>query len=253
MVYGLDQRLSHHGKGSDQRALKDLMCKYFSLTALTVMVILTVSLSVLPLVLPPLPPPPYMLLFVPVLIMALLVFLAFSPSKAPNVPSTGGGGVELKDGGSEEKYGTMSSFSFERDYNIFAVTGVELFQLAFNRNRRSLKRINLKMSTLSEGGSQRIDSQTTGIASASGAVSVSASASDSISIYGFSDVVMEDAFNEPVEGDAMEDSESIVPEVITISDTSNEETSPEEKELIQNLQLQSMTPSAVTFFQSSTI
>ncbi|KAK2988895.1 hypothetical protein RJ640_007315, partial [Escallonia rubra] len=118
MVYGLDQRLSHHGKGSDQRALKGLMCKYFSLTALTMMVILTVSLSVLPLVLPPLPPPPYMLLFVPVLIMALLVFLAFSPSKAPNVPRytmrkyrldlvyTGGGGVELKDGGSEEKYGT---------------------------------------------------------------------------------------------------------------------------------------------------
>ncbi|MGI4406707.1 hypothetical protein ACR2V0_28985 [Klebsiella pneumoniae] len=51
-----------------------------------VLALLTVSLLVLPPILPPLPPPPMALLFFPVGIMALLMFLAFSPSDAaPNV------------------------------------------------------------------------------------------------------------------------------------------------------------------------
>ncbi|CAL9025208.1 unnamed protein product [Prunus brigantina] len=49
-----------------------------------ILTILTVFLVVLPLVLPPLPPPPLVLLFVPVLIMAVLVLVAFSP--LPRVP-----------------------------------------------------------------------------------------------------------------------------------------------------------------------
>ncbi|KAI3667242.1 hypothetical protein L6452_42292 [Arctium lappa] len=55
----------------------------FGLKTLAVMVLFTVSLVVLPLVLPPLPPPPPLLLFVPVLIMSVLLFLAFAPSKLP--------------------------------------------------------------------------------------------------------------------------------------------------------------------------
>ncbi|KAI5583669.1 hypothetical protein POPTR_006G037801v4 [Populus trichocarpa] len=64
------------------------MFRYFKSIAVMVMVVLTVFLLVLPLVLPPLPPPPLVLLFVPVFIMSLLVFLAFSPSKLPDTPST---------------------------------------------------------------------------------------------------------------------------------------------------------------------
>uniref|UniRef100_A0A7N0T660 Uncharacterized protein n=1 Tax=Kalanchoe fedtschenkoi TaxID=63787 RepID=A0A7N0T660_KALFE len=46
-----------------------------------VMVCLTVSMVFLPLLLPPLPPPPFMLLLFPVAIMAALMFLAFSPAQ----------------------------------------------------------------------------------------------------------------------------------------------------------------------------
>lgn len=65
----------------DQRLLVNFMFKYFRLVSIMVMVVVTVFLLVLPLVLPPLPPPPLLLLLVPVLIMAALVFLAFSPQK----------------------------------------------------------------------------------------------------------------------------------------------------------------------------
>lgn len=64
-----------------------LMLKPCSFKSVVVMVALTVSLLVVPLVLPaPLPPPPSTLLVIPVLIMALLVvFFFFSSSKVPNV------------------------------------------------------------------------------------------------------------------------------------------------------------------------
>ncbi|KAL4337627.1 hypothetical protein AHAS_Ahas12G0129100 [Arachis hypogaea] len=50
------------------------------------LVLLTLSILVLPVVLPPLPPPPLSLLLVPVFILLLLFFLAFSstPSKFPS-------------------------------------------------------------------------------------------------------------------------------------------------------------------------
>lgn len=66
----------------------DKLSTNLSSRAIFTMVFLTISLLVLPLVLPPLPPPPLMLLFVPVLLMALLVFLAFTPSQLPNVAIT---------------------------------------------------------------------------------------------------------------------------------------------------------------------
>ncbi|RHN47777.1 hypothetical protein MtrunA17_Chr7g0256681 [Medicago truncatula] len=50
--------------------------------------LLALSILVLPLVMPPLPPPPLLLLLVPVFIMLLLFFIAFSPSKkVPNKAS----------------------------------------------------------------------------------------------------------------------------------------------------------------------
>ena len=63
------------------------MFRYFKVIAVMVMAVLTVFLLVLPLVLPPLPPPPLVLLLLPVFIMSLLVFLAFSPSKLPDTAS----------------------------------------------------------------------------------------------------------------------------------------------------------------------
>ncbi|KAJ4706249.1 hypothetical protein OWV82_019924, partial [Melia azedarach] len=61
-----------------------LMIGFSPIRSIMVMVVLTVSILLLPLLLPPLPPPPLMLLLVPVLIMAVLIFLAFLPSKEPN-------------------------------------------------------------------------------------------------------------------------------------------------------------------------
>ncbi|KGN54720.1 hypothetical protein Csa_012521 [Cucumis sativus] len=43
----------------------------------------TLSLLVLPLLLPPLPPPPMVFLFVPLVIMMLLIFFALSTSQVP--------------------------------------------------------------------------------------------------------------------------------------------------------------------------
>ncbi|KAL1533175.1 hypothetical protein AAHA92_33096 [Salvia divinorum] len=56
------------------------MFRYFTLESLFLLVCLTVSLLVLPVVLPPLPPPPLLLLLLPILILALLMFLAFTPA-----------------------------------------------------------------------------------------------------------------------------------------------------------------------------
>ncbi|KAG8648995.1 hypothetical protein MANES_08G059400v8 [Manihot esculenta] len=62
---------------------KSLMFRcYFSRSAF-IMVVFTASLLVMPPLLPPLPPPPTVLLFVPVIIMSFLVFMAFIPSQMP--------------------------------------------------------------------------------------------------------------------------------------------------------------------------
>ncbi|CAA2952349.1 Hypothetical predicted protein [Olea europaea subsp. europaea] len=83
-MYRIEERLAFEEVKSD-RPLKSLMFRNSALGGVLVMVIFTLSLLVLPLVLPPLPPPPPLFLLVPVLIMAMLIFLAFSPSQVPNV------------------------------------------------------------------------------------------------------------------------------------------------------------------------
>jgi len=52
---------------------------YFSIESMLVLVGLTASLLILPLMLPTLPPPPLMFLVVPVGILALLLVIAFMP------------------------------------------------------------------------------------------------------------------------------------------------------------------------------
>ncbi|KAK8546030.1 hypothetical protein V6N13_067268 [Hibiscus sabdariffa] len=54
----------------------------FGPAGLLLLAALTASMLFLPLVLPPLPPPPLLLLFIPVGLMAALVFLALSPADA---------------------------------------------------------------------------------------------------------------------------------------------------------------------------
>lgn len=56
------------------------MFRYFTLESLFLLFCLTVSLLILPLILPPLPPPPLMLLLLPICILALLMILAFMSS-----------------------------------------------------------------------------------------------------------------------------------------------------------------------------
>lgn len=77
--------LSSGVAADDRKVYMSLMVRYFNARVVAIMVALTLSLLLLPLVLPPLPPPPVMILFIPVLIMALLVLLAFSPSQVPNL------------------------------------------------------------------------------------------------------------------------------------------------------------------------
>ncbi|TQE05894.1 hypothetical protein C1H46_008577 [Malus baccata] len=68
------------------RCVQSLMLRYFSIISVMFLIVLTVFLVVLPLLLPPLPPPPLVLLFIPVLIMAVLILLAFSHlSQVPNM------------------------------------------------------------------------------------------------------------------------------------------------------------------------
>ncbi|KAM3311426.1 hypothetical protein ACQJBY_031850 [Aegilops geniculata] len=59
---------------------KVVIPNYFGIEAFFVLACLTVSLLILPLVLPPLPPPPSLLLFVPVCLLILLMVLAFMPT-----------------------------------------------------------------------------------------------------------------------------------------------------------------------------
>ncbi|PIN21018.1 hypothetical protein CDL12_06290 [Handroanthus impetiginosus] len=64
------------------------MSRYFTSESLCLLVCLTVSLLILPLVLPPLPPPPFLLLLLPICMLALLMILAFMPSKVRDVTYT---------------------------------------------------------------------------------------------------------------------------------------------------------------------
>ncbi|KAG2687344.1 hypothetical protein I3843_09G047600 [Carya illinoinensis] len=61
------------------------MPRYFSIKSVMILVSATFVLLVLPLVLPPLSPPPLILLFVPVMIISVLVFLALSQPQLPNI------------------------------------------------------------------------------------------------------------------------------------------------------------------------
>ena len=62
---------------ADKRAAAS---NYFGIEAFLVLACLTISLLILPLVLPPLPPPPSLLLLLPVCLLILLVVLAFMPT-----------------------------------------------------------------------------------------------------------------------------------------------------------------------------
>ncbi|KAK4801671.1 hypothetical protein SAY86_022158 [Trapa natans] len=66
----------------DKNELRLLPASYFTLESLFLLVCLTASLLILPLVLPPLPPPPFMLLLIPIGILGLLMVLALMPSEA---------------------------------------------------------------------------------------------------------------------------------------------------------------------------
>ncbi|KAL6868289.1 hypothetical protein ACP4OV_015134 [Aristida adscensionis] len=61
---------------------------YFSIGAFIVLACLAVSLLILPLVLPPLPPPPSMLLWLPVCLLILLIVLAFMPTDVKSMASS---------------------------------------------------------------------------------------------------------------------------------------------------------------------
>ncbi|KAH1102342.1 hypothetical protein GLYMA_13G195500v4 [Glycine max] len=59
------------------------MVRFFRVVSILILVSVTALMVVLPLMLPSLPPPPLVLLFFPVGIMAVLMLLAFVPSEAP--------------------------------------------------------------------------------------------------------------------------------------------------------------------------
>lgn len=69
-------------QGTGKKALRG---SYFGLESMLLLVCLTASLLILPLILPPLPPPPLLLLLVPIGILGVLVILAFMPSNVKNL------------------------------------------------------------------------------------------------------------------------------------------------------------------------
>lgn len=58
--------------------------EFFGVKSMVLMVVLSIALLGLPLVLPPLPPPPTILMFLPILIMSLLVMEALSLKDSPH-------------------------------------------------------------------------------------------------------------------------------------------------------------------------
>lgn len=66
---------------------KSFPANYFSVESFLMLLCVTVSLLILPLILPPLPPPPALLLLVPIGMLVVLVVLAFMPSDVRNIAS----------------------------------------------------------------------------------------------------------------------------------------------------------------------
>lgn len=74
---------AEHGKPQQRRPGTTAASQgYFSVELALVFVFVAASLAFLPLVLPPLSPPPFLLLLVPVGLLAVLVALAFVPLDA---------------------------------------------------------------------------------------------------------------------------------------------------------------------------
>ena len=67
---------------------KSFPSNYFSVESFLVLLCLTVSLLILPLILPPLPPPPVLLLLLPIGLLVLLMVLAFMPYDVRDIASS---------------------------------------------------------------------------------------------------------------------------------------------------------------------
>ncbi|KAK3120024.1 hypothetical protein QOZ80_9AG0679670 [Eleusine coracana subsp. coracana] len=80
--------LQQQQQEADFNDKKVIASTYFSIGAFLVLACLTVSLLILPLVLPPLPPPPSLLLWLPVCLLILLIVLAFMPTDVRNMASS---------------------------------------------------------------------------------------------------------------------------------------------------------------------
>ncbi|KAG2556583.1 ARGOS-like protein [Panicum virgatum] len=78
------RRLQQEADFNDRKVIAST---YFSIGAFLVLACLTVSLLILPLVLPPLPPPP-LLLWLPVALLILLIVLAFMPTDVKSMASS---------------------------------------------------------------------------------------------------------------------------------------------------------------------
>lgn len=83
-----DQRAAHSREEEPAGHGGSLWSRYLSLPVL-LLVGVTASLVILPLVLPPLPPPPSMLMLVPVAMLVLLLVLAFMPTSSIRGGTTG--------------------------------------------------------------------------------------------------------------------------------------------------------------------
>ncbi|PVH33799.1 hypothetical protein PAHAL_8G067500 [Panicum hallii] len=82
------RHLQQRQQEADFNDRKVIASTYFSIGAFLVLACLTVSLLILPLVLPPLPPPPSLLLWLPVALLILLIVLAFMPTDVKSMASS---------------------------------------------------------------------------------------------------------------------------------------------------------------------
>jgi hypothetical protein len=82
------RRRQQQQQEADFHDRKVIASTYLSVGALLVLSCITVSLLVLPLVLPPLPPPPSLLLWLPVCLLVLLAVLAFMPTGVRSMASS---------------------------------------------------------------------------------------------------------------------------------------------------------------------
>ncbi|URE09427.1 auxin-regulated protein involved in organ size [Musa troglodytarum] len=80
-------RTKHGRVGSQEPDRKAFSSKYFSAESLLVLLCLTASLLILPVILPTLPPPPLAVLLLPIGILVLLMILAFMPSDVRKIAS----------------------------------------------------------------------------------------------------------------------------------------------------------------------